>query len=95
MSVQVDFGITGPNFQAVGIDQGWDITWPGVIDDTHFVGVSFFDNSGGSRLVRLSESFSTDLAGTQSVREVVRGSNSDPTIAGVGFRFEVVVAPSH
>lgn len=93
MSVQVDFTMTGVVFQAVGIDQGWDITWPGVIDDTHFVGVSFFDNGGDSHLVRVSESFSTDLAGTQHVTEVVRGSN--PPLPKVAFRFAIVVAPAH
>ena len=94
MSVQVDFGMTDVVFQANDVDVGWDITWPGVIDDTHFVGVSFFDNGGGSRLARVSESFSTDLDGTQHVGEVVRGSN--PAVpGGVGFRFEIVVAPAH
>jgi len=93
VSVQVDFGITDAVFQDVNVDVSWDITWPGVIDDTHFVGVSFFDNAGDSSLVRVSESFSTDLAGTQHVGEVVRGSN--PPLPVMAFRFAVVVAPAH
>jgi len=93
VSVQVDFFLLDAVFQATGVDIAWEITWPGVIDSTHFAGVSFFDIQGTSRLVRVSESFSTDLPGTQHVTEVVRGSAT-----GVGFvapRFAIVVAPAH
>ena len=57
MSVDVDFGITNPGlFQSTGVDVGWEITWS-PIDDTHFVGVSFFSNYGGSQLVRVPSRF--------------------------------------
>ena len=92
MSANVDFEITDPGlFQSTGVDVGWDIIWS-PIDDTHFVAVSFFSNFGGSQLVRVSESFSTDQGGTQHVGEVVRASESLGTDF-VSMRFAVVVAP--
>jgi hypothetical protein len=94
VSVNVDFGITDPGlFQSTGVDVSWDITWSPV-DDTHFVAVSFFSNFGGSQLVRVSESFSTDQGGTQHVGEVVRASESLGTDF-VSIRFAVIVAPGH
>ena len=92
MSVDVDFGITNPGlFQSTGVDVGWEITWS-PIDDTHFVGVSFFSNYGGSQLVRVSELFSTDPGGTQHVGEVIRASESLGTDF-VSIAFSVIVAP--
>ena len=94
MAVPVDFGITAPGlFQNTGVDVGWDITWS-PIDDTHFVAISFYSNFGGSQLVRVSESFSTDPGGTQHVGEVIRASESLGTDF-VSIRFAVIVAPGH
>ena len=94
MGVDVDFGITNPGlFQSTGVNVGWEITWS-PIDDSHFVAVSFFSNFGGSDLVRVSESFSTDVGGTQHVGEVVRASESLGTDF-VSIRFAVIVAPAN
>lgn len=94
MAVNVDFGITTQAlFQSTGVDVSWDITWS-PIDDTHFVAVSFFSNYGGSQLVRVSESFSTDPGGTQHVGEVIRASESLGTDF-VSLTFAVIVAPGH
>ena len=91
MSVDVDFGITNPGlFQSTGVDVGWEITWS-PIDDTHFVGVSFFSNYGGSQLVRVSESF-PQPGGIQHVGEVIRASESLGTDF-VSIAFSVIVAP--
>jgi hypothetical protein len=89
MSVEADFGITPSNFQANGSQLSWDITWPGILDNGRFAGVSFLPDSNQSQLVRVSESFANDINGGLHVGEVVQ-ANGDSV-----FRFSVVIIPNH
>jgi hypothetical protein len=89
MSVEADFGITGSVFQANGSQISWDITWPGVLDNSRFDAVSFIPDSNQSQLVRVSESFTNDINGVLHVGEVIQ-ANGDAV-----FRVSVVIIPNH
>lgn len=93
MSTEADFGISGWVFQASGTQLSWDITWPGVIDDSHFVAVSFQSDFRQAELVRVSEWFASDDHENQHVGELIRASEGIGR--GVAFRFAVVVIPNH
>ena len=91
MSVEADFGLSDWVGQISGTQVSWAITWNGVIEDTRFVGVSFFSDFTSAQLVRVSEWFSEDGA----VGELIRVNDSFGTGHGVPFRFAVVVIPNH
>jgi hypothetical protein len=93
MSVEADFGITGWVFQASGTQLSWDITWPGVLGDARFAGVSFQSDFAQAQLVRVSEWFSSDINENPHVGELIRATEGIGT--GVAFRFSVVVIPNH
>ena len=93
MSVEADFGITDFVFQATGTQLTWTITWPGVLDDGRYVGVSFQSDFVRARLDRVSESFLTDDKENPQVSEVIRATAGIGN--GVAFRFSVVVIPNH
>ena len=89
MSTEADFGITGWVFQADGSQFSWVITWPGVLDDARYTGVSFQGDFVNSQLTRVSETFGSDRDENPFVTEVVRAAGDS------AFRFSVVVMPNH
>ena len=93
MSVEADFGITDFVFQASGSQLTWTLTWPGVIDDGRYVGVSFQSDFVRARLDRVSEAFLTDDKENPQVSETIRATAGIGN--GIAFRFSVVVIPSH
>jgi hypothetical protein len=90
MSAEADFGLSDWVGQANGAQVSWDISWPGMIEVTRFVAVSFQTDFNAAQVVRVSESFSND----GHVGEVVRANNFLGG-GGVPFRFAVVVIPNH
>jgi hypothetical protein len=92
MSVEADFGRTDFVFQATGTTLSWDITWPGVLDDGRFAGVSFQSDFVSALLVRVSESFLSDSNEHPHVIELIRATEP---FGGAAFRFSVVVIPNH
>jgi hypothetical protein len=95
MSVEADFGLTDFVGQASGAQLSWDITWPGVLDNARFVGVSFQSDFVNAQLVRVSESFSSDSKENPHVGEVIRATSGFGSGVIVAFRFAVVVIPNH
>ena len=98
MSVEADFGLSGWVGQLTGADVAWNISWPGVIDDTRYVGVSFYSDFVDSKLERISEWFSEDDKENPFVGEPIRATETlggNQTGVGVPFRFAVVVIPAH
>lgn len=91
MSVEADFGLSDWVGQLSGTQVSWSISWKGVIEDTRFVGVSFFSDFSSAQLVRVSESFSEDGV----VGEVIRVNDTFGTGIGVPFRVAIVVIPNH
>ena len=89
MSVEADFGLSDWVGQANGVQISWDISWPGMIEDTRFVAVSFQSDFDIAQVVRVSEWFAND----GHVGELIRVTN--PFLGGVPFRFAVVVIPNH
>jgi hypothetical protein len=94
MSAEADFGLSDWVGQASGTEMSWDISWPGVLDDSRFAAVSFqTDLTIAPQLVRVSEWFATDRNGNQHVGELIRTPQGPGP--GNGFRFAVVVIPNH
>jgi hypothetical protein len=93
MSVEADFGITDWLFQASGSQLSWDITWPGVLEDSRFAAVSFQSDFANAQLVRVSEWFSSDSRENPHIGELIRATEG--LGFGVAFRFAVVVVPNH
>ena len=95
MSVEADFGLSGWVFQAHGTEVSWDITWPGVLEETRFAAVSFMsDFDVPWQLTRVSEWFSSNGPLLPHVGELIR-CNEPELRRGVPFRFAVVVMPNH
>jgi hypothetical protein len=87
------FGLSDWVGQMSGQNITWNISWPGVIEDTRFVGISFFSDFVDSMLERVSESFGSDSKENPFVVEVVRVTQTLGNIpTGVPFRFAVLVA---
>lgn len=96
MSVQADFGLTDWVGQASGTQVTWTITWPGVLDEARFAGVSFFSDFVDTQLVRVSESFDTDNKENPFINETIRANiGIGPPGTIVAFRVAIVVMPSH
>jgi hypothetical protein len=92
VAIKTDFGLTDWVFQNTGYDLTWTITWQGVLGDDRFVGVSFFSQYTDSLLVRVSESFSTDIGGTNHVSETIRASQGDVDFVALRFAVAVIYA---
>ena len=95
MSVQADFGLTDWVGQAGGSTVSWTISWPGVLDEARFAGVSFFSDFVSTQLVRVSESFDTDSKEDPFITETIRAVNGLAPGGIVAFRVAIVVMPSH
>lgn len=93
MSEEADFGISEWVWQAGGTQRSWELTWPGVIEDDRYVGVSFQSDYSSAKLERLSEWFATDRDENPRVGESIRATSGIG--GGVAFRFSVIVVPSH
>jgi hypothetical protein len=91
MSVEADFGLSDWVFQSSGSQLSWDITWPGVLEDSRFAAVSFQSDYVDAQLVRVSEWFTSDDHENPHVGELIRVNGP----YGAGFRFAVVVIPNH
>lgn len=89
MAVTTGFGLTDFVFQNTGIDLTWTISWPGMLSDDRFVAISFYSQYTDSQLVRVSESFLTDIGGGNEVSETIRASQGD--VDFVALRFAVAV----
>jgi hypothetical protein len=95
MSVEADFGLTDWVGQASGSTVSWTISWPGVLDEARFAGVSFFSDFVSTQLVRVSESFNTDNKENPFITETIRAHiDLGPGII-VAFRVAIVVMPNH
>jgi hypothetical protein len=55
MSAESDFALTDWVFQASGTQVSWEVSWPGVLDDSRFAAVSFQGDFVDSTLIRVSE----------------------------------------
>jgi hypothetical protein len=93
VSAEADFGISEWVWQAGGSQQSWELTWPRVIAQDRFVGVSFQSDFAQAKLERLSEWFANDAHQNPRVGELIRATTGIG--GGIAFRFSVVVIPNH
>jgi hypothetical protein len=89
MSVEVDFTETNQVFQAAGIRLPWRFTWPGVLDSSHYYGLSFVPDSDRSNLQLSLLAYNRDPAGNVGIDFDVTNNAEDAV-----FRAAVIQAPS-